>query len=547
MNYMLEYLLNTPGYVRLSDFCDVFFVSKTVLSNDIKKLRKILEDYHLKLISRPNYGTKVEGNEFDIRLCIASRLSSCFGGGFAARDQETIQKIARIVSQAIEKEDYSISQVNLDNLITHIYVTLQRVISKEIIVMDNDTLAAAKTEGEYGLAQRIMKSIGDTFEIEIPEAETAYICIHLAGKKILSEERTSADTNLVVTPEVSSLVQKMLYAIHSFLKMDFSNDLDLKMTLMLHLVPFLKRLQYGMTSRNPLLHHIKTRYILAYDIAVIGCDVIKNEYKKMVSEDEIGYFALIFSLSLVRKHPYHKKNIILVCATGRGTSQMLYYRFREEFEKYLNIVEVCDLNELKQKDFGRFDYVFTTVFIPYAVPIPIFEIETFFDIHEVFRIQHILKQESDFPLDKYFGSELFLADLTEDNKLDLIKKMVDITKEAMGYEEDLLPSILQREKMGNTEFGKGIALPHTDKVMTKKTAIAAAVLPEPILWNENKVQIVFLIIVGKDGGRDIQKLFKVLSQFIFNQELVQELLQTPKYAAFLEIMQKCSLDADLYQ
>lgn len=52
----------------------MLFVSASVLSQNLKGIRKSLSKYDLKLVQKPHYGMRVEGREFNKRLCLAKNI-----------------------------------------------------------------------------------------------------------------------------------------------------------------------------------------------------------------------------------------------------------------------------------------------------------------------------------------------------------------------------------------------------------------------------------------------------------------------------------------
>lgn len=99
----------------------------------------------------------------------------------------------------------------------------------------------------------------------------------------------------------------------------FQADLNLQLALSLHLIPLVKRIQYGTFMHNPLKDEIKSKLIMAYELAVKACVVINQRFNCTLSEDEIAYFALHINLSLEqKKYNFHRNNILVVCSSGWG-------------------------------------------------------------------------------------------------------------------------------------------------------------------------------------------------------------------------------------
>lgn len=62
------------NYIKLATIEDEMFVSKSTIQNDLKEVRKILENYNLSIVNRPHYGLYIEGDEFMKRICLSNYL-----------------------------------------------------------------------------------------------------------------------------------------------------------------------------------------------------------------------------------------------------------------------------------------------------------------------------------------------------------------------------------------------------------------------------------------------------------------------------------------
>lgn len=123
VQYLLEYLLVADDYVKIDDLSESLFIGKSTISQDLKEVRERLQEYNLTLTNRPNYGIKVEGREFDLRLCIANhtinrvKLDSSKNEG----DQKAwLEKIANILSEVFDNAHFQMNDVSFQNLIVHI-------------------------------------------------------------------------------------------------------------------------------------------------------------------------------------------------------------------------------------------------------------------------------------------------------------------------------------------------------------------------------------------------------------------------------------------
>lgn len=75
---ILGWLLLAEDYLKLDQFADEMFLSRSALRPDLRSVRTLLEGFGLALDSRPGAGVRVTGSEFDRRLCLTHLLESAF-------------------------------------------------------------------------------------------------------------------------------------------------------------------------------------------------------------------------------------------------------------------------------------------------------------------------------------------------------------------------------------------------------------------------------------------------------------------------------------
>lgn len=68
------------------------------------------------------------------------------------------------------------------------------------------------------------------------------------------------------------------------------------------------------------------------------------------------------------------------------------------------------------------------------------------------------------------------------NKTAILEEMVDSLRQQNIVGEGFLQSVLEREKLGSTVLGTGIAIPHPLGLMAKETKIVIRILDKPIKW-----------------------------------------------------------------
>lgn len=549
VQYLLECLLNAEGYVKLDDLSEMLYISKKTLTNNLKEVETLLGEYNLCLHRKPNYGVQVEGKEFDRRLCMAGyvakrvRLAEKLGG-----DQdvaEEIQWIYQCVRSCLSKYNFDISNVAFQNLILHIQIAILRMRGGHYVPMVEGEGDKVRNKKTYRMAEEILGKIKEKFQVEFPPSEIVYIAIHLEGKKMVinTGSQEEAEGNLVISQEISDLVDQMLGAVCDAFKFDFREDLELRMSLSQHMVPLVVRLRHDMKLTNPLLKDIKERYAFAYTMATTACVVLNRRFHKVIKEDEIGYIALLFALALERKKTeVAKKNILLVCASGKGSAQLLLYRYKTEFGPYLNKISVCDVGRITEQDFSDIDYVFATVPIPVKVPVPIQEVEYFLKSSDIQAVKRTLMGKTDSPVLDIYPRDLFLPHMKFANKEEALQTLCGYVSAKGLAPKEFIDAVRAREVLAKTAFGNFVAMPHPIEVMGEKPFVCVAVLDEPIIWTEDApdslIQVIFLVSVANYEQFDVQRFYQVTAKLLLDGGSMQELIRDQNYDTLKNLLLK---------
>ncbi len=542
VQFLLEYLLNCRGYVKMDDLCEYLYISRKTLTSDLKELEKILAAYRLNLVRKPNKGIKIEGDEFDVRLCMASLATVHenlgMNGSECMNECRKIEALTLYIQEIIQRYGIKISDVMFHNLIVHIYIALKRVEDEKYLPTESLPLAQYIGNKEYEAAKSIGDMLKQEFSLTFSETEINYIAIHLSGKQYLE----SSESNLVITQELSEIVTEMLDRVHEAFRFDFREDLELRMSLSQHIIPLSVRIQYRMSIENPMLKEIKERFPLAYAMAAHASTVLVQTYHMLLDENEIGYLALAFALALERQRTeYPKKNILLVCSSGQGSAKLLRYQYGELFGKYINRIETCDVGNLNQIDFKEFDYIFTTVPINRQVPIPVQEVKYFLEDKDVQTIRSYLAYGEDSLVHRYYNARLFLAHMKAQTKTDALREISDHVIRELGDLEGFYQAILEREELAPTAFGNMVAMPHPNYTVSEQSFVCVGILEQPVLWGSIPVQVIFLVSIGRKKDENLKLFYRITSEYLLQGSGIRELIEQRSYEGLIHDLQQIEI------
>lgn len=536
--YLLAYLINQKDYIKLDDLADFLYVSRGALRPSIQYAENILYRYGLSIERRANYGIRVRGRELDIRRLIGECYikRDYLGEVGRAHRQQEIEQLASRIRGLLAKYEIHLPEVAFENFLDYVYVAQKRMEKGFYLTLDEERASVQIDMKEQMFLKELVSLLEEKYGPVYTEDEKKYLLLYLAGKKIVGNVMEN-DSNFIIHERIDRLALAMLDEIEKEYQMDFRSNFDVRMTLNQHLTPFEIRIRYDIPLRNPLLVDIKEKYSLAYDMAYRSSRVLKEYFQKEISEDEIGYFALIFALALEEHSQCEKYRILVVCSTGKGSSRLLKYKYEHEFAEYLKDIWVCDLPALETFDFNTIDYVFTTVPVSVEIPVPIMEVGAFLENGDIQRITETLKKGKKEYLRQYYKPHRFLR-MQAGHKAEILRRLCDIIKAQEAVDEDFYELVMERETYAQMDYGNGIAIPHPNRIASEETFAYVVVLDEPVVWTNLPVQVILLTSIGRREDKNRQKFYEATARFALDESSVQKLIALPEYPIFMDILQR---------
>ena len=528
-HFILNKLMFEQEGLLFEDLMDQLFVSRSTLSADFKKIRQLLEKYHLTIESRANKGVYVAGSEQDKRHFI---MDYFFSGQFMKNIHQYVrhdvlklpinfEELTLVILDESRSQGLKLSDFVIQNLVVHIALAIKRLESGfQISAIDLD---AQRYEKEILVAKNILHRIRLVTQIDFPHSEVNYIALHLISKG-QKRERTAEDgwTNQL-RQEILSALQRL----DRETGYHFSGDFTLSEGLLTHLEVLMERLENDVHLDNPLLDEIKSNYMDAFSLTKTMLSYLDMLQVDQLSEDEIAYIALHIMAALERYKEEHKPNALVICATGFGSAQMLRHRIQNELSQYVNVAEMVGYYDINDEKLAGVDCIISTIDLSNLVfAIPVYKVSVFLKEEEVTYIKKELskltakksKQNlrisrgklTDF-FDDYFSKDYF-AILEETDKDAVLRHLVALLNDGSDdqYEQEMLDLMNQRSKMSTVVFDETIAVPHPIKALDKDHKIAVAIVKKGLAWDDyfKQIQLVFLIsssIYGNEGLADITR------------------------------------------
>lgn len=535
VSYLLSTLITAHDFMKSQDLADAMYISRSRISVDLTLVKDVIKKYNLSLISKPYYGLKIVGSEIDKRQCIIKE-NLCFTHNFNLTNNQNdnnapiINEVKDIVTQILVDSHYKISDIALQNLIIHIATAIERMKSDnylevQSIQLDDDDVFHHVHE----ISSNIIKSCCTKFSLPYSENEVLLLALNLQGKREYDQQEYISD-------EINKKIYRGLQQINENYNLDLTNDLNLRISLGLHILPLLSRLKTGMLLKNIMTYTIKQKFPFAFDIASTFTYSILPEYKERLSDDEISYLALHFSVSLNQTTPVaNRKDILLICSQQKSETILIQQKIKQWFNN-INEIKTISASTIKPEMFADYNAILTTEnkiaeAYPQAMLINYFLTDT--DYQKIEMALNGFTSVKDI-LDK-FDEDLFFYGKVKD-KYEMIDILFNKAKRKFNLSNELYDSVMLHEKIASSCFGNKLAIPHPERLITDCTFIAVGILKDEIDWENNTmINLVMLVSIDKTNVRAYQ-LWYYLSFLISNKDMLERITKTPTYNNLVSVI-----------
>ena len=384
---LLRKLLVSDEPVKLRALASGVKVSVGTVSRDLDGMENWLADLDLSLLRKPGYGVEVRGTEADLRQAMSRLILENLDeaallprpqepeglpAGLAADrvserlmgmiDEDRLRMVETLVGAAVERLPYAIADSGFVNLSVHVALMVERLLQGEKVEMGDEILQRLRDTVEYAHARDLAEAIEETFRVDVPGDEIAYVTMHLRGTK-LSQDDTLERYVETSDLELASRVKALIHFVEEQTGVNLTGDSSLYPGLLAHVERAIHRLQEGMKIYNPLLSEIKEDYPALFDLVDQGMKKVFVDER--IPEEEVGFVAMHFGAALDRGQGRFPQSVLVICPAGIASARMLASRLEKAFPQ-IRLIRNTSLFELDGIAAEEFDLVVSTVALPIA-------------------------------------------------------------------------------------------------------------------------------------------------------------------------------------
>ena len=505
VEYIIKKIINISSTdkdtIKLEDLADSMYVSLSTVKNDLKEVKKILNEYNLKISSKHKQGICIEASEEDIIKFIINYSNK--------------------VDNSLNIKDFLNNNI-IENLFSIKKILLDTLNYENMILTDNE-----------------FKNIVNYISIYLSRNNTNqidFIKEYIKKYKNKKEKPISEDEQLLIRKAIKEFCRDLNIAT----SINLSHDKVFEECLFNHICNLYKRADLGINQYEITAGEIKLKYPFAFELGKIAKKTIEKNLNMEISEDEVENIALHIGGALERIDKRDEKKVyktIIVCTSGVGTSMLIKSKLENIFKGKLEIIKVIPSYLIDYINVLDIDFVISTVEVNLE-NINVIKVSPMLTDKEIKLIEKYIETENvyiDLDIQNLFSSELFFKDIKAETRSQVIdimsKKLVE-----KGYIDDTMrQSYFERETIATTEIGNMVAIPHGANGEVYENKVAIGILKEPISWEVGKVRLIIMLALDKEKILDYEDVFSKIYKRVDSIAKVISICENKSYEKFIKL------------
>ena len=505
VEYIIKKIINISSTdkdtIKLEDLADSMYVSLSTVKNDLKEVKKILNEYNLKISSKHKQGICIEASEEDIIKFIINYSNK--------------------VDNSLSIKDFLNNNI-IENLFSIKKILLDTLSYENMILTDNE-----------------FKNIVNYISIYLSRNNTNqsdFIKEYIKKYKSKKEKPISEDEQLLIRKAIKEFCRDL----NNATSINLSHDKIFEECLFNHICNLYKRADLGINQYEITAGEIKLKYPFAFELGKIAKKTIEKNLNMEISEDEVENIALHIGGALERIDKRDEKKVyrtIIVCTSGVGTSMLIKSKLENIFKGKLEIIKVIPSYLIDYVNVLDIDFVISTVEVNLE-NVNVIKVSPMLTDKEIKLIEKYIETENvyiDLDIQNLFSSELFFKDIKAETRSQVIdimsKKLVE-----KGYIDDTMrQSYFERETIATTEIGNMVAIPHGAKGEVYENKVAIGILKEPISWEVGKVRLIIMLALDKEKILDYEEVFSKIYKRVDSIAKVISICENKSYEKFIKL------------
>lgn len=544
--------LKSGEIATVQQLAERLYLSPPTVTNMLRELLPWLDQRSLTIRAVRNKGISLNGDEYNYRIAIKDYLlhmmpeaMEALLSNFAAGID--IYRIRRIIVNAENAWRIELADSSFNMAWILICLSLTRNHPE-----GEHRFPEAQEENiqhyvEYSFAESIYQRIERDFRADLPPSDIVLLAILLISAKRINTilDINSEDYARQYDESLQSFVRRVIETIDAVLEAGLTGDGILFDSLLIHMRSAIFRMKYSTKSSETISRYVKNEYKQPFLATWSTSFLFEEYYGIQVTEDELAGIALYIQAAIIRQNRGQSLTAVLVSPKGQASSQLMM-----EMLKY-NVPEITAMRVVSSHDFAIRRYPEAELIISAAGPLSgdarVLQIGERVTEQSIRSIRDKVREiKNDRKKDRFcfhnlchqfFDVDLILVRPDVSDKYELLALMAARMVEKGDVTDGFLDSVLERERATTTSIGRGVAIPHGNMTEINEARVGAAILRNPIDWNGELVDVVFLLAVKMTSKFEIKKTKQFYRDFLVLAESDENLAVLKRMNSALDIYQ----------
>lgn len=550
--YVALKLLDADDYISMESIADSIYVSRSVIVSCINELTSVFEHMGVTLEKKVKHGMRVVGEEEQLRIATAYVIRKMVSNNenYSTSNLQplfkeiNLKKINDIIQNAEKNLEFILADNSYAELVIQLAIVVKRIQNGKFCTAHEEQFNENNAKKEWNIANYLSDELEEKFMIKLSEGDRAYLMMNLLG--INTQYKVPVTENdLESIEKIDSnnleIMEEILKQTDDFYHENFENDNMLKCNLFMHLNALLNRLSHQIRLENCMRRTVKEQLVYEVEVASYMARLISEKFKMSLGENEICDIAMYIGASLERERAQRNTcnpRVVLVCASGIGSSQFIRARLVHIFPN-ITITKILPITLAKTEiKPGGQDFVISTV------PLPLKGIDVIYvspmlgesDAITIYERMNLAKTGMIKESRKRYPHLFSLIN----EKISIFKCDCKSMEEVIGLmgnrlfhekyvDEGFTASAFKREQLSSTSVGDYFAIPHAFEGHILKSGIGLMTLKKPIMWGNEKVQIIFMLSLDARSQNLFKSVFTELTEITKDTEAISKILSADKF------------------
>ena len=537
-NEILKYLLTSRTKVKQDKLIEKFYISESSLQKYIHDINHTLKEYSLQIIRQSN-SYMIEGEETNKRVLLAKMIHQETESFFDDMNNFSsyfpnieVEEVSQKVIEIVEKENYYVPKYYELNFLINILVILSRnPFIKEMADAPSKKSKDLEKYPEIRIAHTIIDMMASNYMIQFINPTHVIQELDMCLYGFIQPKGNQYETPVAhfLSESFVNKIRKILKEVFQYYyltSIDYESFLNV---FCIHVNELIRRCSnsQNFTPTNVSVKH-SSPYI--YEIAVSIASRISDVFNIQIPASEINLIAIHIGYTIEQAVSDSTiAPVIIIAENYRNIGTNIAQKLTTNLKGKVQIMGFYHhLSDIPYRNFKDYFVISTVQFTDkYS---KICYISPFFsdtDLQKVTEgINDYLKKKSreEFSglFDRYISDDCFFSVNKKMDKYETIRFLVDHAYEHGDVNENFYEQVLEREASSSTSFYGKFAIPHSNIQNANMTKLYIMINHEGIHWNNEKIHLVFLILINHEAAKDFRKLYEGITEALYHSNTVFE-------------------------